>query len=102
MPKFLIKRKHTELHPEKYATDNGYLRNYILRHIYNSPDNKMDYGDYEKLCINIQLTKELSYNPKSWCMRNPKYVKIVRNGNNRYLKLTRLGKNLVKIVLLNG
>jgi hypothetical protein len=101
MAKTLIKRRHTELHPEKYATENGKIRNSILSHIYKCCDHKISYDDYIKYCDKLKHDLSLGYEPKYWHKKFPKYIKITKTNNDKYLVLTRLGRNLVKIVLLN-
>ena len=99
MAKTLIKRRHTELHPERYATENGKLRNMILPHIYKSENNRINVNDHDNYCGQLQTELGLSYNPKNWYKKFPKYVRRIKKPDGYYLILTRLGRNLVTIVL---
>lgn len=100
MAKTLIKRRHTELHPEKYATENGKIRNSILKYIYKSDDERICLKKYFDYCDTLKNKLELSYSPKHWYKNYQKYVSVIKKSDDDYLVLTRLGRNLVKIVLL--
>ena len=101
MAKTLIKRRHTELHPEQYATENGKIRNSILSHIYKCCDHRISYDEYITYCDKLKNKLSLGYEPRHWYKRFPKYIKTIKTSDGKYLVLTRLGRNLVKIVLLN-
>lgn len=101
MGKVLIKRKHTDKHPAIYRTSNGKLRNEILAKIYAYDGHKMPLDDYHKHCDSLRHRHKLSYSPKNWYKRFPTYVRLVKPNGVPHLKLTRVGKNLVKYVI-NG
>lgn len=100
MGKVRIKRKHTEDHPAIFATKRGYVRNEILSFIH-SKGGVCDFSEYESFCKSIHAKHKMSYIPSKWHLSNKKYVKQTHKDGKNFLKLTRLGSNLVKLVL-NG
>lgn len=101
MSKFLVKRKHTDNHPAVYRTSNGKIRNTILPKISASENGRMLEEDYHACCDSVQEELGLSYSPKNWHKRMGKYVKTIKKGEDTYYTLTRVGRNLVKIVIDN-
>lgn len=100
MPKHLVKRKHTDTHPAVYRTEQGRIRNKILPHIYSQENSRMNLDEYCEYCVGLKDELDLSYDPKNWYKRMSKYVKPIKKHGTTYLTLTRVGKNLVKLVLL--
>ena len=100
MAKTRIKRRHTEEHPEVYATQNGKIRNEILSHLYTHEDGCPMEKHFE-FTKTLQGKLNLSYDPKDWHKRFTKYVSEKNRPDGLVLVLTRLGRNLVNIVI-NG
>lgn len=98
MGKIRIKRKHTEDHPAVYARRQGHLRNEVLKFIYDKGCS-CDFHEYSKFMKEVMTKHKLNYNPTYWYSRFPKYLKKVSDHNGTRLKLTRIGKNLVELVL---
>jgi len=98
MARKVIKRRHTELHPEVKATMNGKIRNHIVKCIYDN-GGVVNHSKYADICRHLQLDKTIKTDPLKWHKRNEKYVKVVNRNNDTFYKLTRIGNNLAKIVL---
>lgn len=98
MGRIRIKRRHTEEHPEVYATMNGKIRNAILKFISDKGGKCTldEYSDYTKA---LKTKLKLGYQPKGWYKANEKYVSSSNIDGVIHLKLTRIGNNLVNLVI---
>jgi hypothetical protein len=93
MGKIRIKRRHTENHPEVFATKNGDIRNEFVKFIGKS-GGSVSISEFEAFAKYVKTKLRMSYTPEKY-YKTSRYMSV-SSGN---VCLNRLGKNLYNLVL---
>lgn len=94
MAKIVIKRRHTEAHPQLIASSNGKVRDEVIAFL-KGCGGECELEKFLEHCDEIKTILGLNYSPRSWYTQNPKYIKFVKPNK---LKLTRAGGNFGNIL----
>lgn len=90
-----IKRKHTDNHPALFINPSAVMRNKIVQFVGEGEKSRRKREEMNEFFKRMEEDEEIGKSPsKSWLKNNKKIVKLISIGDQKYYRLTEVGKRI--------